>query len=234
MSTKYLALPTYQYVGRHGAVMSDSKTIAANVVRERERKGWSTAKLAREVGVALNTIQAVERGDTKKSKYLPDIARVLDVPLSKIDPDQAPNGVGSGVIPKDDLIGRRDLPIYATTEGGEGVLVMSSEPVDLGDRPSSLAHVRDAYGVIVTGESMAPIIRPGDIAVIHPHKQPRREDLCVFRAHRGGEFHSTIKEFVSQTKDLWRVRRYQPEAKEFTLKRTEWQECHVVVAIHRR
>lgn len=219
--------------------MEDPDIIAKNVIEARKAKGWSVNRLAKEAKVKLNTIQAIEKGPskggTKKSKYLPDIARVLGVPLSSIDPSQVSNMTeATPTIPKRELIGARDLPIYATTEGGEGVLVMSSEPVDLGDRPTSLTHVKDAYGVLVVGESMVPVVRPGDIVAVHPHKHPRREDLCVFRSHHEGVFTSTIKEFVAQTADGWRVKRYKPEEKEFILKKKDWQECHVVVAIHRR
>lgn len=234
MSTNNLAVPSYQNLGKPSP-MRPGEIIGRNVVKFRELKGWSTAKLAREIGVALNTVQRIEAGDTVKSKYLPDIARILGKSLGDIDPSQVSNETSPAIIPRRDLItGERDLPIYGTTEAGDGVMVMSSEPVDKEDRPPSLTHVRDAYGVIVVGDSMHPIVRPGDIVVVHPHKQPRREDLCVFRVQDHGEFRSTVKEFVSSTADGWRVRRYHPETKELVLKKRDWPECHVVVTIHRR
>jgi len=213
--------------------MTPGDTIGRNVRRIRESRSMSANELARRVHVRVNTIQQIEKGKTQKSKHLPDIARILEVALSDIDPSQSSNQPGRA-LPKRELVGDRDLPVYGTTEGGDGIQVMSSEPVDKADRPPSLTFVRDAYGVIVTGDSMTPALRPGDIAVVHPHIQPRREDLCVFRSNNHGEFRSTVKEFVSFVKEGWRVKRYKPEEKEFTLKKSDWDECHVVVTIHRR
>lgn len=238
MSTNKLALAAYLDVGKPQG-MSSGEIIGHNLKRLRKRAGMSVNHLAKEVGVRLNTIQAIEKGETQKSKYLPDIARVLQVSLGELDPTQklnnvAPSGVRDTGLPKKEQIGPRDLDVYGTTEAGEGVMVMSSEPVDKADRPPSLTHVTDAYGVIVTGNSMIPVIRPGDVAVVHPHKHPRRDDLCIFRCHSHGEFRSTIKELVAETKDGWRVRRYHPQEKELILKRQDWPECHVVVTVHRR
>lgn len=112
-------------------------------------------------------------------------------------------------------------------------MVMSAEPVDMAERPPSLRHVKGAYGVIVVGESMRPILRPGDVVIVHPHKQPRREDICVFRRLSDGEFHSTVKEFRSQTVDHWLVHRYGSNPGDKKLKKADWPECHVVVTIYR-
>jgi phage repressor protein C with HTH and peptisase S24 domain len=235
MSTNNLALPVYQEVGRPWN-MNEGEVIGHNVTRIREERKLSPAKLAKKVGVALYTIQAIESGRTRKSKYLPDIARVLQVPLSKIDPGQVdhPEIARSPTLSQKEVVGPHDLPVYGTTEAGEGVLVMTSEPVDKAERPPSLTHVRDAYGVIVKGDSMGSVVRAGHIVVVNPHAHARREDICVFRSEKNGEFKSTIKEFVAELADGWRVKRYRPKEKEFILKKSDWPECHVVVTIHRR
>lgn len=233
MSTSTLAEQAYEKLGRYALMSEKSNLIGKNVSSAREKKGWSVAKLAREIGVALNTIQSIESGATQKSKYLPDIARVLGVPLTDIDPLQtAP--LAEPTIPADKLTVGRDLPVYGTTEAGEGVMVLTSEPVDRAERPPSVANVKDAYGVIVYGDSVAPAARSGDVVVVHPHLPPRLGDLCVFRGDDHGEFHSLLKEFVANVGDSWRVKRYQPDEKTFTIKKKDWPECHVVVTIHRR
>ncbi len=211
-------------------------TIGDNVRRLREKAGLSPQQLATLVGVRLFTIQQIESGVTRKSKYLPDIARVLGTPLAAVDPSQTPTPetmVASPIEPAQ-LVSSRDLPIYASVDAGDGQLVMTNAAVDLADRPNNLAHVRDAYGIIVSGSSMVPIVRPGDTIVIHPHRPPRRDDLCVFRSQGDGEFRAVLKEFVGETHDGWRVRRYHPKEIEYVLKKRDWGECHVVVAIYRR
>jgi DNA-binding XRE family transcriptional regulator len=205
---------------------------ARNVARYRKERGLSQEQLARHIGVRQNTIAAIESGATKKSKYLPDIARVLEVDLA--DLDAADGAHRTPTIPGADLVGARDLPLYATVEAGEGAVVMSSDPVDEIRRPAPLATVKGAYGVIVSGESMVPALRPGDIVLIHPHLPPKAEDICLFIAQRNGEFVATIKEYVGQTKDHWKVKRYKPEEKEFTLRKSEWQICHVSVGRYSR
>jgi transcriptional regulator with XRE-family HTH domain len=206
--------------------------IAGNVARYRKERGLSQEQLARRVGVRQNTIAAIESGLTKKSKYLPDIARVLEVPLFDLDAGEGAHRTPT--IPGADLVGARDLPLYATVEAGEGAVVMSSDPVDEVRRPAPLATVKGAYGVIVSGESMVPALRPGDIVLIHPHLPPKVEDICLFISEKNGEFVATIKEYVGQTKDHWRVKRYKPEEKEFTLRKSEWQTCHVSVGRYSR
>jgi transcriptional regulator with XRE-family HTH domain len=206
--------------------------IAGNVARYRKERGLSQEQLARRVGVRQNTIAAIESGLTKKSKYLPDIARVLEVPLFDLDAGEGAHRTPT--IPGADLVGARDLPLYATVEAGEGAVVMSSDPVDEVRRPAPLATVKGAYGVIVSGESMVPALRPGDTALIHPHLPPKVEDICLFISEKNGEFIATIKEYVGQTKDHWRVKRYKPEEKEFTLRKSEWQTCHVSVGRYSR
>ena len=206
--------------------------IARNVARYRKERGLSQQELARRIGVRQNTIAAIEAGVTKKSKYLPDIARALEISLTDLDGDEG--GHRSPRIPGADLVGARDLPLYATVEAGEGAVVMSSDPVDEIRRPAPLATVKGAYGVIVSGESMVPALRPGDIALINPHLPPKVEDICLFISERNGEFVATIKEYVGQTKDHWKVKRYKPEEKEFTLRKSEWQTCHVSVGRYSR
>jgi transcriptional regulator with XRE-family HTH domain len=207
-------------------------TISRNVARYRKERGLSQVELARRVGVRQNTIAAIESGLTRKSKYLPDIARVLEVPLFDLDAGEGAHRTPT--IPGTDLVGARDLPLYATVEAGEGAVVMSSDPVDEVRRPAPLATVKGAYGVIVSGESMVPALRPGDTALIHPHLPPKVEDICLFISERNGEFIATIKEYVGQTKDHWKVKRYKPEEKEFTLRKSEWQTCHVSVGRYSR
>jgi DNA-binding XRE family transcriptional regulator len=206
--------------------------VARNVARYRKERGMSQEELARRVGVRQNTIAAIESGLTKKSKYLPDIARVLEVPLFDLDAGEGAHRTPT--IPGADLVGARDLPLYATVEAGEGAVVMSSDPVDEVRRPAPLVTVKGAYGVIVSGESMVPALRPGDTALIHPHLPPKVEDICLFISEKNGEFIATIKEYVGQTKEHWKVKRYKPEEKEFTLRKSEWQTCHVSVGRYSR
>jgi phage repressor protein C with HTH and peptisase S24 domain len=141
---------------------------------------------------------------------------------------------GHTIIPGESLVGRRDLPIYASAEGGEGSIILDYDPVDHVKRPLPLESVRGGYGLIVTGESMIPACRPGDILLLNPHMPPRVEDIVVlFRAFRS-DTQATVKEYRGATDKIWRVRRYQPQEEDFTLPRDEWRQCHVSVGKYSR
>lgn len=231
------------------AVIASRAMEAGNLIRtERKKRQWSQAVLAKKVGVSQPAIKKIEAGDTTKSKFLPKLAEVLDIPLAKLDPTLSQNLRGNvnqptrvnipignhplQTIPGDQLMGRYDLPVHAIVEGGRGALVLSSEPYTSIARPSVLEGLTQAYGVLVRGSSMAREFNEGDIAYVDPHKPPRQGDPCVFQSHKDdGTTEATIK-YLARSPDasdtLWYVWQSNPQ-KKFTLKKAEWQICHVAV-----
>lgn len=150
--------------------------------------------------------------------------------------DAAPykNGIGQNQldipIPIKSLSTDRDLPVFGTAQGGsEGALVVSDRPVDWESRPDFLLRVEEAYGIIVRGDSMAPEHKNGSTALVNPHLPPRNGDTCIFRSHKDdGEVIILIKELRRFNDTTWYVHQHTP-AKDFQLKRAEWQICHVTV-----
>ena len=63
---------------------------------------------------------------------------------------------------------------------------------------------------------------------------PKAEDLCLFVSDREGEFKATIKEYRGQTETAWKVRRYHPAVRDYTLKKKDFGKCQVVVGIYKR
>lgn len=142
--------------------------------------------------------------------------------------------VGEKMTPGHQLVGEADLPVFGTAQGGRGALVISDQPVDWVVRPAPLLRVRDGYGVIVTGDSMSPEHKSGSTALVNPHLPWRAGDTCVFRSTADdGAVHMCIKELVRFTDDTWYVRQHNPK-KSFSLKRSEWQDCHVTVGNYAR
>jgi phage repressor protein C with HTH and peptisase S24 domain len=209
-----------------------SMALKDNLARIRKERGLSQQALASLIGVRQNTIAAIETGATKKTRYLADLARALRVDVAELDSDLTkPNRfVGSDR----GTIGARDLDLYGSTEGGEGVVVVTRFPVDRTWRPPPLVNVRDGYALTVVSESMSPVIRPGDMLLIHPHLAPRRDDSCVFVRNRGGALHAALGEYRGETKENWLVRTYQPSQREFQLEKGDWQRCHVIVGKYNR
>jgi len=129
------------------------------------------------------------------------------------------------------LIGEsRDLPVFGVAQGGKGAMVLTSEPVDWISRPVSLSRVRDGYGIIITGDSMSPAVEAGSTSLVNPNLPPRPNDICVFRGIAAdATVLVCIKRLVRESADLWHVMQHNPK-KTFTLKKSDWQTCHVTVA----
>lgn len=128
------------------------------------------------------------------------------------------------------LVGARDFPIYAASEGGDGFSIIHTDVVEYVRRPSLLEGVPDGYGVLVVGESMVPGYRPGDMALIHPGRPPTRDtDVVLYKGdRRTGDAASMIKRLVGFNDKAWKLEQYQP-AKIFSVPRTDWPICHQVV-----
>src|SRR6185369_2185379 len=128
------------------------------------------------------------------------------------------------------LFGDRDLPVFGTAMGGSGgALVVTDRAVDWESRPDFLLRVEDAYGMIVSGDSMSPQFENGSTAIVNPHIPPRSGDTCIFRRHKDdGETLVLIKKLRRFTDETWYVQQFNP-ARDFQLKRSEWQICHVTV-----
>lgn len=225
--------------------LMDSGTL---IKMERMRRKMSQSDLAKRVGISQPAIKKIEAGETTKSKYLPRIAQELDLPLSKLDPSLSQNGSVSvnhistpartssapelHTFPGERLMGPVDLPVYSMVQGGRGALVLSSEAFTTVSRPHNLVGIRDSYGVLVTGDSMAKEYRDGDIAYVNPHLRPREGDACIFQSHRDDGTVEAVIKYLARSPEasdtLWYVEQSNPP-KKFTLKKSEWQICHVAV-----
>lgn len=232
MSNSILFGTPNQRIGTGFHMNQLSKTIGHNVKRLREAMvpKMSQADLAKAIGVkSQNTIASIETGKTQLSKHLHAIARALKANIADIDPALE----GEETVTTKELMTSTEqseqLDVYASVEGGSGAIVWSNEPMLKVPRPRPLIGVRDAYGVLVVGESMTPLIRPGFTVWVNPHLPPRSCDICLFRHDEQGEFRATLKEYCGQTETNWIVRRYQPKQRRFTLKKAEWPICHVIV-----
>lgn len=132
------------------------------------------------------------------------------------------------------VVSHRDLPVFGTAEGGDGALIVTDRPVDWEARPDFLARTEDAYGMIITGDSMDPECKHGSTALVNPHLPPRNGDTCIFRAHKDdGTVTAIVKQLVRYNDKTWYVHQHNPR-KDFELKRSEWQVCHTVVGNYNR
>lgn len=143
-------------------------------------------------------------------------------------------------VPGADLVGPVDLPIYASVRGGaiDDSVLVSPEPIDYVKRPEPLARAKNGYGLYIIGDSMEPAFRQGDLALIHPNIPPKAGDeVVVCSQDVNGEHYAIIKLLTKVTATTWHLKQYNPapgEPAEFTLDRTEWPICHLVVGSYRK
>jgi phage repressor protein C with HTH and peptisase S24 domain len=196
--------------------MLDSQAFIA----ARKAKGSSQAELAAAARVSQQLIAAIETGVTRSTKFLLRLAAALDVPPGQLDPEWA-----------------NVARVEGTAEGGSGFIIVTSDAVDWLPRPPPIAHVRRAYGLYITGESMVPEFEPGDIALVNPHLPVVPDTTCIFYGAQEGEVLATIKRLRRKTGDSWYLRQWNPPEgmkADFTLSRQEWPVCHRVVGKYSR
>lgn len=206
--------------------------IGERIRRAREAKGWSQADLARAIGVTQPTIQMIENGDTKKSRFEHEILVQLGLEPELIRPPEP----GSTILGSA-LMGTRDFPLYSSAEGGAGQIILSTDPVDWVPRPAPVSHVPKAYALYIVGESMVPEFEPGDQALVNPNLPIVAGLTYIFYAEQEGEARATIKRLRRATGDTWHVRQWNPPDgmnADFTLSRGLWRVAHRVLGKYYR
>lgn len=216
---------------------------AADTIRAaREARKMTQADLGRAISpnvpVSQATIDKIERGLTKKSKWFPAIAAVLEIPLASIDADMARLGAPlTAPRPITDRAHAPDanFPVYASAEGGPGEILVSTDPAGWIPTPSPVERVAGAYGLYIVGTSMEPEFEAGDVALVNPHLPVIPGGTYIFYAEKDGSARATIKRLRRATTDSWLVRQHNPpegQKSDFTLSRKEWSICHRVFGKH--
>jgi len=217
-------------------------TFGQQVREERERRGLSQVELAHLANTTQQSIDRIERNAVSRSRSAPEVAAVLGIPFPLGPGAQAAavSQAAQQMLPKSDLVGGADLPIYASVRGGsiDDSVLVSPEPIDYVKRPEPLARAKNGYGIFVVGDSMEPAFRQGDLALIHPNLPPKAGDeVVVCSIDVNQEHYAVLKLLTKVTADHWHLKQYNPpegEPAEFKLDRREWPICHLVVGSYRR
>lgn len=235
--------------------MNMDTTFGQRVREEREKRGLSQVELAQLANTTQQSIDRIERDAVSRSRSAPEVAAVLHIPFpfgADHGYDMAqevtnPDGSKSvryfqfkSTVPREDLVGAADLPIYVSVRAGsiDDSVMVSPEPIDYVKRPEPLARAKNGYGLYIVGDSMEPVFRQGDLALIHPNAPAKPGDeVVVCSVDVSGEHYAVIKLLTKVTADKWHLKQYNPgpgEPHEFTLDRKEWPICHLVVGSYRR
>jgi transcriptional regulator with XRE-family HTH domain len=144
----------------------------------REKMGISQAELAARAGTNQQTIDRLERGATRQSKFMPEIRAALG-----LAPHQEPEesilrfsgkygelfGVRAHIA--DEFRDASKMAVFAMEldeEDGQKTWVLGNEPVMHIPRGYPVEGQLGAYGVIVPDDRMSPVLKKGDIAVVNP------------------------------------------------------------------
>jgi phage repressor protein C with HTH and peptisase S24 domain len=184
--------------------------------------------LARELGVEEESLRGPE------ARAIRQEADSTNAQGSNRPRNQPQTDALTALIPGSHLVGSRDLPVFAASEGGKGAIILSRNPVESVARPEALARVKDGYGIIIADDSMFPALAPGDILHVHPHRPAKAGSTCVFQSKQSdGSLIKCIRFLRRQTTDAWHVTEWNCDGKlnrrEYTLKKSEWQLCGVSV-----
>jgi transcriptional regulator with XRE-family HTH domain len=208
--------------------------IGQMILRARESRQWAQEELGRQAGgVGQSTIDRIEKGRFKRMPSdLPRICAALGLDLPSLN-----DRVELPSLPPKKLMGERNFPIYASVEGGPGEIIRQTDPVDWVPRPAPVIHVKEAYGLLVTGMSMWPEYKPGETALINPLLPIVSDEVYVFYAELEGEARATIKHLRRATHDAWQVTQHNPpprKPREFSLPKKEWRWAHRVLGKYTR
>lgn len=108
---------------------------------------------------------------------------------------------------------QRTLPVFGLAAGAPlGNHTMSNDPVEYVPAPPALQSVRDAYVLIVTGDSMEPRYFAGEPIFIHPHRPIRKGDHVAIQEEVDGGISVSVKIFDRQTDEHLVTRQYNPPA----------------------
>lgn len=211
-------------------------TIGDKIRQARLAKGLRQADLARAFGISRNSVTLWESGEARPDQArLPLLGQLLGTSVDWLtsEDDRATAPPRSGYVPPPEFFGERDLPVYAAAEGGPGEMVVSTDPIDMVPRPWYLGTVKDGYGVLVTGDSMDPAFRPGEIAIVNPRLPPQPStDVILVGGEHEGEFKASIKFLIKSEPNRWYVRQFNPpdgEQRDFWREKREWPKAFRVV-----
>ncbi|MDB5652938.1 MAG: helix-turn-helix family protein [Tardiphaga sp.] len=236
---------------RISGVIEKTNAAAARLgtlIREkREEAGLSQADLATLAKSSQQTIDRIERGETKHSRAFPRLLAALkiesDTTFSELAINEArleeevaaatsqrfPEFVpspGMGGLDQDEP---GHLKVYSLDpyDGRRYLFVPSA--VDYVSRPEPLRRVRRGYAMLVPDDTNYPTLRAGDTLLVNPHIPVRADNEAVLSQIVKEEkaTYSLIATIVAVDAETYTVRHGSGEP--YSLRKADWDFANVVV-----
>lgn len=137
----------------------------------------------------------------------------VDAPIA---PRPAPN---ASFPPRYQKFPDETVPVMGQTVGGpNGKFVLNGQEVARVFCPPDLAGIEGAYAVQVYGTSMEPKFEAGETVWLHPYAPVRSGDYVVAQilGEEGEPPESYIKQFISKSSKVLRLKQFNPEEGEST------------------
>jgi len=200
--------------------------------KRRKELGLSQRTLAKAVGAHMQTIDKIERGQIKFSRYLFPIAQRLGIVTDLSLPGGKPPALPPATAPSAQLLfaDERDLPVHGSERVG-WEMRLTAEPIAYTLRPQPLATVKAAFGALVSTTAHDPIFEVGDTILIDPHKPPEvgKDVLLV-----SDDNVVAIGRLIGYSERKWTLRQWNRGAKPISYDRAKWPRCQRIMGKYSR
>ena len=165
------------------------------------RYGLSASALARKAGLDATTFNKSKRQTADGRLRWPStesIAKVLDATGASLDEFMALIGSRPGEA-------RRTVPLIGMAQAGSGGYFDDAGfPTGAGWEEIAFPNVQDenAYALEISGDSMLPLFRDGDIVIVSPNASLRRGDRVVVKTRDGEILAKELKRQTAKTIEL--------------------------------
>ena len=215
-------------------VSHDVRRLGIRIREHRKARGMTMVEVAQAIGVSQPAISQWESGIAPPGREsLVELSKLWHVPVGALmgDPDFKAGKKGAttpvGVMPS-------DVPVHGIVVGGaSGDFRLNGDIVDYVRRPPGIAHMRNVYALWVSGDSMSPWNKDGDLIYVSPARPTAPGDYVVVQMNDQGDGEpglAMVKQLVGRTPTQLKLGQYNPE-KEFAVALSKVKAVHRVLTL---
>ncbi len=165
------------------------------------RHGLSPSGLARQAGLdatAFNPSKRVSSDGRVRWPSTESIAKVLEATGESIDGFFSPFGEGAGGLTP------HQVPLIGLAQVGSGSFDDAGFPLGSGWEKIEFPDpgLEHTYALEISGESMEPVYRDGDVVIVAPEASPRRGDRVVAKTRTGEVMAKVLGRRTAQSVEL--------------------------------
>ena len=177
------------------------------IKNNRLARGWSQSELAERAGTSNQMISMLERGKRGLTlQWMQRLAQAFDCPVADL------LAKADDTSPFPELA--QNLPVLGTVAGNVAgaFQLLDDEPIGFVKRPPGIAEGSHVYAVYVTGNSMSPEHRDGDLRFADPDAEARIGDTVIIQTqnHPQDSVQSYIKHLKARDEDWYLLGQLNP------------------------